>query len=212
MYLFHRSARLGPGSAHEQMSWSLSMTEKVNQISETPVSLWTPFLSPGVNTLIWTTMVDSLSTLEAANDKLLVDEGYHMLLEQGARYASTDAINDGLVQFLQLEATNVTNPPAYVSVVQAQLAPGSYVHGIEVGLEIAQRAKAASGVDVSFAIATTGIYGQVEWHAGYDSVEHLQRANEALNADISFAQYLDSEVKQVYQPTGATQKVFRRLA
>lgn len=210
MYLFYRSARLGPGSAHEQLSWSLSMTEKVNQVSETRYSLWTPFLSPGVNTLIWTTVVESLSTLEATNDKLLVDEGYHMLLEQGARYASADPINDGLMQYLHLDGAD--KPPAYVSVVQAQLAPGQYVHGVEVGLEIAQRAKAASGVPVSFAIASTGVYGQVEWHAGYDCVDHLQRAGEALNGDLSFAQYLDAEAKQVYQPVGATQQVFRRLA
>lgn len=211
MYLFYRSARLGTGSAHEEISWSLSITEKVNQISPTRVSLWTTFMSPGVNTLTWTTVVENLADLESTNDKLMSDNGYLMLLEQGARYASQDAINDGLMQFLHAESINPDQPPAYVTSVDAVLLPGSYMHGIEVGIEIATRAQRITGVPVSFCIGTTGVYGSVSWFGAYDSIEQVQRSNEELNADMSFAEFLDKEVKTAYQPA-ATQTLYRRLA
>ena len=41
MYLFSRNARLGEGNPQKQLDWALRITEKVNQISEIPVQLWT---------------------------------------------------------------------------------------------------------------------------------------------------------------------------
>src|SRR5947209_14856730 len=73
VYLFAREARLGPGHAQEELAWAAAITEKVNQISETKVSLWTTFMSPAVNTLYWTTFVEDLATIEAMNDKLMTD-------------------------------------------------------------------------------------------------------------------------------------------
>lgn len=211
MYLFFRSARLGPGSAHEQMAWSVSITEKVNQISESKVNLWTTFMSPGVNTLVWTTVVDDLAVLEATNDKLMADSGYHMLLEQGARYDSGEAIDDGLMQYVYAEGVDPNEAPAYVVRIQAALAPGQGAKGVELGVEIAQTAARISGLPVQFAMATTGVYGGVEWHAGYSSIQELQRAGETLNAHAEFMDLLDKKAKDAYQPA-ATQVIYRRIA
>ncbi|MEY2590251.1 MAG: hypothetical protein QOJ67_2235, partial [Acidimicrobiaceae bacterium] len=46
MYLFSRSTRLGPSNQREAMEWSVNVTQKVNQISELDVSLWTTVFSP----------------------------------------------------------------------------------------------------------------------------------------------------------------------
>jgi len=208
--MFARSARLGPGSAHEEQAWAFAMTEKVNQISETKVNLWTTFASPGVSTLFWTTMVEDLATIEATNDKLLTDSGYHMLLEQGARYASTDAINDALMQVLHADGIDPASEAAYVGEVRAVVAPGSGAKGIELGVEICKRATKITGVATMFSIAATGAYGEVLWHTGYDSITELQRGQNALLMDPTFMQFLDSSIAGVYQP-GATQSIYRRL-
>src|SRR5436190_19102365 len=76
MYLFSRRARLSPGNTREAMAWATAITEKVNQISGLPVSLFTQVFSPGVGTLVWSTFVPDLATLEAATDKLNTDDGY----------------------------------------------------------------------------------------------------------------------------------------
>ena len=40
MYTYTRSVRLGNGHKRDSLAWALEITEKVNQISETPFSLW----------------------------------------------------------------------------------------------------------------------------------------------------------------------------
>lgn len=209
MYLFARGTRLGPGSAHEETAWAVAITEKVNQISETKVSLWTTFMSPGVNTLFWTTFVEDLSVLEATNDKLLADSGYHMLLEQGARYASADPIDDILMQVVHADSINVDKQPAYIAEVAGTVASGKAVRGIELGVEIAVAAKKLTQAPVSFSIASTGTYGAVAWHTAFDSITELQRGQAAL-MDPTFLQLIDTQAKDVYQPA-ATQTIYRRL-
>ena len=210
MYMFSRAARLGPGSAHEEQAWAIATTEKVNQISETKVSLWTVFASPGVNTLYWTTFVEDLSTLEATNDKLLADSGYHMLLEQGARYTSNEPINDLLMQVVHAEGMDPAREPAYVAEVEAVIAPGSAAKGLEIGMEIAQRAAQITGTPTSFSVGATGAYGLVAWHTGFESITELQRGQTAIALDPKFMEYLDKSIGGVYQPS-ATQSIYRRL-
>lgn len=211
MFLFYRSVRLRPGSAHEQLAWANAMTEKVNQIIEQPAQLWAPFASPGANSLAWTVNVDDLISLETMTDKLLADSGYHMLLEQGSHHVADGTVDDGLYQLLYADP-NASQTPAYASAIDALIMPGQSRRAIEVGMEIAQRASRTTGVPISFSIGMTGAYGRVSWSGGYSSIQELQRANDALQADTTFREYLDTEAAGVFQPTGATQLVFRRLA
>ena len=209
MYLFARGARLGPGHAQEETAWAIAMTEKVNQISETKVSLWTTFMSPGVNTLFWTTFAEELATLEGMNDKLMTDSGYLMLLEQGARYVSADPINDVLMQVVHTDEIDVNKQPAYIAEVAATVTSGSAVRGIELGVEIAVAAKKLTNAPVSFSVASTGAYGAVAWHTAFDSITELQSGQQAL-MDPTFLQLIDTKAKDVYQPA-ATQTIYRRL-
>jgi len=210
VYIFARAARLGPGSAHEEQAWAIAVTEKVNQISETKVSLWTPFASPGVNTLYWTTVLEDLSTLEATNDKLLADPGYHMLLEQGARYTSGDAIDDLLLQVVDADGVDPARESAYVVTVDAIIATGAAAKGLEVGMEIAKRARKLTAAPTTFCVGATGTYGHVAWHTGFDSITELQRGQTAISMDADFMQYLDKSTVGVYQPA-ARQNIYRRM-
>ncbi len=73
MYLFSRRARLGNGHLRESAAWAVAMTERVNQITELNVGLWTSVFSPGLGELVWATFIDDLLTLETADAKLMVD-------------------------------------------------------------------------------------------------------------------------------------------
>jgi hypothetical protein len=211
MYLFTRSTRLGTGNLREQMAWSQSMTEKVNQISELEFTLWTTVFSPAVGTLVWTTRVEDLASLEATQDKLMVDDGYHALVEAGSKFSSGEALNDELLQLVHADPDAANAARQYVSVVRAVLAPGRSARGIELGVEIAQRAKKITGRPTSFGVGATGIYGGVEWISLYESVEQVQKAQEAIAADTSFAQLIDKEASQAYLHGVATQTVYRKI-
>ena len=211
MYIFTRSARLAPGNLRDSMSWAVNMTEKVNQISEAKFRLWSTVDSPGVGTLSWATTIEDLEVLEATNTKLIADSGYHSLVEQGAKHLSADALDDNLIRLIVADADASAKDIQYVSVNRAVLAPGHSVRGIEIGIEIAQRAKKAVGRPVSFGAGATGEYGAVAWIGYYDSVQQLQKAQEALAADADFAKYLDKEAAQVYLPSGSSVTWYRRV-
>jgi hypothetical protein len=211
MYLFARSTRLAPGNSRDAMAWAMNVTQKVNQITELEVSLRTTVFSPGLGTLAWTAAAEDLAQLEAADDKLNVDDGFIALVDSGAKFSSGQAVDDGVIQLIHADADAGAGQPTYASVVQAVLAPGASTRGVEVGVEIAQRAKAITGGPTSFGLALTGPYGSVEWISVFDSVQDLQRANEALAADASFAAFIDNEASNLYQDTATVQTAYRRI-
>jgi hypothetical protein len=210
MYIFSRSARLAPGNPQKMMTWALQMTEKVNQITELDVRLWTTVFSAGVGTLVWTSVVEDLATLEASEAKLNVDSGYLSLAEEGANFASGQGVDDMVVRLLLADPDRNTTQSQYATVVQAVLAPGSTQRGIELGIEISQRAKGITGRPTSFGVATTGVYGTVEWISVYESIEQVQQAEQTLGSDVEFARFVDKEASKVYLP-GTTQTAFRRI-
>jgi hypothetical protein len=211
MYLFSRSARLGAGNPEKQLDWALRITEKVNQVSETPVTLWSSVFSPRSGSLVWTAMVDDLLTLETIEGKLLSDSGYVALVEEGATHGSEDPIDDGLLQIVFADPAALELDATYASTVQATLAPGGSSRGMELGVATAQRAGAITGCPTSFGVSMTGPYGSVEWITVFRSIEELQRGQEALGADAEFATMVDKELSQVYLP-GAQQLAWRKIA
>jgi len=210
-YLFTRSLKLAPGQMLDSMAWSVKITEKANAISDTPVALWTPVMSPEIGRLTWTAVVEDLAALSAMEEKLLADPGYLELVEEGARYNSGDGVTDGLIRYVHADREGVATAQ-YSTVVRAVLAPGAAVSGVVLGVELAQRAKAITGRPTSFVASQTGVYGGVAWIALYDSIDQVQAAGEALAADAGFAKLLDEKASKAYLPGHSTQTLSRKLA
>jgi hypothetical protein len=212
MYLFSRNARLGEGNPQKQLDWALRITEKVNQISEIPVQLWTTVFSPSSGRLAWTATVENLVELETIESKLIADSGYVSLVEEGGAHASGDPIDDRLLQFIFADPKTTEIDAQYAMAVQATLAPGGSVKGIELGVETAQLASKITGCPTSFAMNVTGSYGSVEWLTVYASIDDMQRAGEVIAADSNFNQKVDKELSKVYLPGVTTQTAFRKIA
>ncbi len=212
MYLFSRRARLAPGNTRASMTWALAITEKANQITGLNVGLYSVMFSPEFGTLAWSTFVPDLATLEAANDKLLADDGYISLVDDGAKFAAS-GVDDALVQIVSGEV-DPNREVNYATIIQTTCTSGSVIRGIEVGIEIAARAEAILGTPVLFGSSATGNYGQVGWFSGYADVQSLEQSQQALNADLEFGAYVDDNVRGVYtdDPTQSQQTIWRRVA
>ena len=210
MYLFSRRARLAPGSTRAAMTWATEVTEKANKISGLNVSLFSLTFSPEIGTLVWSAFVPDLATLEAANDKLLVDEGYVSLVDAGAKFALGGA-DDALLQIVHGEV-DPNRPVEYVTSVQTVCA-NSVARGIELGVEIAQRVEKATGLPGLFATAMTGPYGAVSWVTGYADIREMERTQQALAADTKFGEFVDKSVRGVYveSPSETQQLIYRRI-
>jgi len=210
-YLFTRSLRLGQGNLLDSMAWSVKITEKVNAISETPVALWTPVMSPEIGRLTWTAVVEDLSALSTMEEKLMADSGYLDLVEEGAKFTSGEGVTDGLISYVHADREGVATAQ-YSTVVRAVVAPGAFVSGITLGVEIAQRAKAITGRPTSFGTSQTGTYGEVGWIALYDTIDQVQAASEALAADADFAALLDAKASKAYLAGVSNQSINRKVA
>lgn len=210
MYLFTRTGRVRPGNTRESIAWAVGLTEKVKQITGLDVGLWTTMMSPRSGTLVWSTFVDSMTAIEEANAKLMTDDGFVAEADRGATLASPDGVDDGLAQLIHGEI-DPSRRPSYAAVVQSALAPGGLAKGIEVGIEIAQRATQLGGAPTSFLVSATGTYGGVAWLTATESLEELERSEQAINADPEFVRYLDDVASGVYLQGVTTQVIYRRL-
>src|SRR5215212_172272 len=94
-YLFTRSAQLAPGNLADSLAWSVKITEKVNAISEAPVSLWTSVMSP------------DLGRLTSMDEKLLADSAYLDLVEEGTRFGNGANAVDGLVRYIHADRDGI---------------------------------------------------------------------------------------------------------
>lgn len=211
MYLFTRRLRLAPGNTRAAMAWATEITEKVNEITGLNVRLYASTFSPEVGALSWSTFVPDLAALEAANDKLLVDDAYVSMVDAGAKFAPGGA-HDALSQIIH-GAPDATRQIEYVTTVQTVCASGSLTKGIELAVEIAQRAEKTMGTPVLVATGTTGGYGSVGWFSAYANVQELERGQQALAADAKFAEFVDKSVKGVYadDPSLTQQLIYRRI-
>jgi hypothetical protein len=212
MYIFTRSARLAPGQTRASQAWAAEITEKVTQVADLQIGLWTPVFSPGVATLIWSALVEDLGQLEAANAKLAADDGFAEVLDRGAAFASGDAINDELCQIVYGEV-DPQRQVSYIASVRSTIEAGKFSRGYELGVELAQRVEAVTGDRTLFCADATGTYGGVRWITGYDDIQALQASNQAVQADTSFGEFVDQSVAGVYQagPGLTTQAIFQRI-
>ena len=212
MYLFSRRVRIGGGQTRAAMEWALGQTEKVNRITGLQVSLYTQVYSLEVGSIGWSTFVPDLATLEAAGDKLNVDDDFVSATDKGAALTVGGA-EDTLSQVLS-GAPDPSRQIEYVTGVRTVCATGNLARGMELGVEIAQRAEKITGTPTLFLADVTGIYGGVGWVSGHENIQALETAQQKLASDASWAKYLDKEVKGTYvdEPGQTTQLIYRRLA
>ncbi|HUF96769.1 MAG TPA: hypothetical protein VMM60_01495 [Ilumatobacter sp.] len=210
-YLFNRTGRLAPGNLMDAMSWAVAITEKVNSVADTPVSLWSTTLSPRVGTLAWTTIVSDLAELSAIEEKLLADGGYLEMVEKGAGFLSPEGLDDAVVSIVHAHPYE-RETLQYAAITTATLAPGEAVSGVQLGVEIADRVHAVSGCATVFGTSLTGAYGEVGWIALCDSIEQVQHLNESLAADQAWLTMLDERASKVYSPGSGMRQISRKIA
>jgi len=212
MYLFSRQVRLGGGQTRKAMEWALAQTERANQITGLDIGLYLQVFSPDVGSIGWSTFVPDLATLETAGDKLDVDDDMVAATDAGTAFVEGGA-TDRLLQVVH-GAPDPARPVEYVTGVSAVCASGRIGRGMELGVEIAERAEKITCTPTLFVTDVTGIYGSVGWLTGHESVQAMEAAEQAMAADASWLEFIDTEAAGVYAENSAstTSTIYRRLA
>ena len=134
MYLFSRQGRLSGARFREAIGWAAAITNQVTQTTGLPLGLWSQTFSPAVGTLVWATFVPDLGTLEAANDKLMVDDAYNDLAERGQEFTIPGSLDDSLSVVISGEP-DPERPIEYVTTVRSTIAAGSLAAGMALGVD-----------------------------------------------------------------------------
>jgi hypothetical protein len=211
MYFYTRTGRVRPGRMTDATTWAMDLTERVNRITDLGVGLWTTMFSPGLGTMAWSTFVPDLAVLDKANGKLMADEDFLAGVERGGEIFTEAGLDDGVAQLVHRAGTPVSDP-RYASIVLSGMAAGGFAKGIEVGIEVAERATKLSGVATSFLVAATGPYAGCAWIAAAETLDALDRGNQAVNSNPEFIAYLDESAAGVYRPEVSTQTIWSRIA
>jgi hypothetical protein len=211
MFLFNRRTHLQAGRSREAQAWAAQITEKVNEVSGLPVSLYTEVFGNEVGLLVWSTFVGDLATLEAANQRLQASDAFVDLSDAGLQF-TRGAAEDGLVRLVHGEPS-IGREINYVTAVQAVCAPRNLARGMTVGIEIAQMAEKITGVPTMFVNGVTGPYGGVGWLTGFTTVAELQAQQETLGANAEWVELLDREAGTAYQdaPDHTQARIYRRV-
>jgi hypothetical protein len=212
MYLYSTALRPRAANPAKVMDWAIRMTEKINQIGEIPSSLWTATMSPAMGTLAWTSVVPDLAIIEDTETKFAADAAYMSLIDEATTLLTgSEPADQQLMQLVHADADAAHMDVQYASTVRAMLAPGEARRGIELGVELAQQVKQITGRPTSFAVSVTGDYGGVMWVSLAETIQQVQAATEALDANEGFAETVDKKAAKVYLP-GATQTISRKIA
>ena len=209
MYRFARIARLAVGNPRDSMEWAVRITEKVNQISGVPATLWTTFASEDASQCAWSLAVEDAAEIEAIDSKLTVDDGFVSLVTEGARYIADGSLRDSLTTVVYASGPN--DDAQWCQVTSATVTPGNVRRGLELGVQFAQKANQITGLQTVFETGVTGQFGSVLWVMLADSFGQLQQAEMQLNSDPSFLELIDTEASKAYQPVGANVSCYRRI-
>jgi hypothetical protein len=210
MYLFTRRTRLAGGNGMAGMDWAAAISAKVKEITGQEVQLWATMYSAGVGTISWTAWFADLVHLEAVGDKLNGDPSFNELANSGTKFTD-GSLDDALLQPVYGEPDPNTSLE-YVGGAVAVASAGNIERAMGLGVEIAQKSEAITGLATMLVRSLTGPYGGVAWFTGYANITAMETAENALAADPSWLKLIDSTKGCFVEDPMITQAtVYRRV-
>ncbi len=210
MYLYSRRARI---NSFDGVAWATETAAAFQSASGVETQVWGAVYSAGFGTIAWTSWYEDLIALEASTNALMGAAAYMAKSAAGANWMAPGSPVDDELMELVAGAPDPEANPLYVSAVRATCAGGHMVEGIGRGVEIAQRADAATGASTLFMRNVTGSYSGVAWFTGSADAAAMQAQQAALAADSGFLEFVDAAEGVYLDEVDPTQSVlWRRLS
>jgi hypothetical protein len=191
MIVFQRMATFD-GPPEEVGPWAIEITQAVNERSELNLSLWRGLFGGPVGTFVWSTLVDSLTALEAATTPLEGDTTYQRLIATSREWLRTPP-EDSLLRVVHTAGGEYVRPDvgAYAEVTMAVPAEGKLAAAGAFGVEMADVHSALTHSSVLFCTSEYGPFGEMRWMALYDSAAAVDSAAQRTAKDEAYGSKLD---------------------
>ena len=209
MYLYSRRARI---NSFDGVGWATDTAAAGLASSGVETQVWGAVYSAGFGTIACTSWYEDLVGLETATNALMADDAYMAKSAEGSNWiVPGSAVDDELLE-LVAGAPDPEANPLYVSAVRGACTGGNIARGMALGVEIAQRADAATGASTLFMRNVTGPYSGVAWFTGSADAATMQAQQQALAADGGFLELVDSTAGVFAENVDPSQSVlWRRL-
>jgi hypothetical protein len=177
----------------EVVPWALGITEAVNERTTLNTSLWQGISGGPLGTLAWSSIVPSMTAVEAAFDKLAGDSAYLGLVEKARDWVPVPG-EDHILRVVHTAGGEYARPDvgAYAEGTNAVPAAGKYREAGEFGVAISDRHSTLTHSSVLFCGAQYAAYGEMRWLGLYESAAEVDHAAELIAKDDGYLKALDA--------------------
>ncbi len=203
MYLYSRGFRILRNVEESRKVYG-EILRLINANAGIEMHCWASAFSPSPNTLVFTAMVESRQDVLEAVQKLALVPEFDRLVES-MKSNVTPAV-DAFRWVLNAEKFDMSaSPKPVANVVSAQIM-GDLGKAFEWSLEMAEFSGGLTNSDVLVTVNTVGPMGQINWMAGVDSMEQVDKAEMTLWGDPGYMERLaDARAAGMFGPgPGAT--------
>jgi len=192
MIIYQRMVTL-QGPMDEVAPWALEITGAVNERTDLNASLWQGMFGGPLGTMVWSALLDNLTALEAATERLNSDATYVSLVSKARDWIVTPG-EDWLLRVAHTAGGTYVRPDvgAYAEGTMAVPAEGKLAEAGAFGVEIADLHAELTHSTVLFGTSAYGAFGEMRWLALYDSAAGLDAAAESIAKDQSYGARLDA--------------------
>ena len=209
MYLFARTATVKPERSLDAITFATEICGQVKNVTGQEVHAWTALYGVPINTLTWTTMVESHADMGAAGEKLQADGGYMSRVTESSDLFET-APEDVFAEVLA--TVNQTDQlGTYASVIVAQCAPGKIAEAMGWGVDIFNHVGQVTGRPGILSRSLYGPFAQMSWISLADTLDQVDAAGTAMNSDPKYIEMIDQGTP-LFVPGSGSGRLTQRLA
>lgn len=176
----------------EVMPWALEITEVVNERTTLNTSLWQGISGGPLGTLAWSSVVQSMTAVEAAFEQLGTDSAYLDLVAKAGDWVPVPG-EDHILRVVHSAGGEYVRPDvgAYAEGTNAVAAAGKYAEAGEFGVDISDRHSELTHSSVLFCSVEYGGFGELRWLGLHESAAELDHAAELIAKDDGYRTALE---------------------
>ena len=180
------------GPPEEVMPWALEITEQSTSSTTLNTSLWQGISGGPLGTLAWSSLVDSLTAVEAAFDRLTSDGAYLSLVSKARDWVTVPG-EDHILRMVHSAGGEYVRPDvgAYAEGTRRRPVRGQVAEAGAFGVEISDRHSALTHSSVLFCTLEYGAFGEMRWLGLYPSAAEVDHAAELIAKDDGYTKALD---------------------
>ena len=211
MIIFQRMVTFD-GPPQEVVPWAMEITETVNRKTDLDTSLWQGMFGGPLGSMVWSTLVENLTVLEAAFDTLGGDQAFLDLQSKARDWVHTPG-EDTLLRMVHVTGGEYDRPGvgAYAEVTTAVPAEGKLAEAGAWAVEIADLHASLTEQSVLVCTSAYGDFGQMAWLGVSESAAAIDAGAEAIAKDEDYTAKLDAG-GGLFQEGSATRALARRIA